>query len=344
MRLALLSYSHHGRSLGRVARSLGHEITGVMDGEEEPRRALEREFECPAFATAAACLDGCTVDAAVVAGKHIEMPGHIMACVDRRIPYLVDKPFADCAARLRPVAEASERYGVFSALTLPNRASVTIALVQQMIDDGSLGELVLYNSRLNNGPPSRYDGKPSAWHNDASVSGGGCWAVEASHGLDTFLDLVGDQEVVAVSGVMSNALHRRAVEDSAIGVLRARDGATGIVETGYCYPSGARSGDHFFRFVGTKATVIQQYDSEGGFLIEVHTPEGVRVSRDIGHGERMERIVDEALTALAEGRPFTPGIGEAVRILEAQDAVYACARSSSASHGPHRLGTPPPRP
>ena len=41
-------------------------------------------------------------DAALVAGKHIEMGDHVQACVDRRIPYLLDKPFADCADRLRP--------------------------------------------------------------------------------------------------------------------------------------------------------------------------------------------------------------------------------------------------
>ena len=34
MKLAVFSYSHHGRSIGRTAQDLGHEIVGVMDGEE----------------------------------------------------------------------------------------------------------------------------------------------------------------------------------------------------------------------------------------------------------------------------------------------------------------------
>ena len=173
MRLVVLSFSHHGRSLGRVGRELGHAIVGVMDGDEAPRRQLEREFQCPGFDTAGACLDASKPDAALVAGKHIEMPSHIQACVDRRIPYLLDKPFADCAARLRPAAEASEKHGVFSALVLPNRASRIVDAVKEMVADGTLGELVMYNSRLNNGPPSRYDPTPSAWHNRPDVSGGG---------------------------------------------------------------------------------------------------------------------------------------------------------------------------
>ena len=61
------------------------------------------------------------------------MPDHVQACVDRRIPYLLDKPFADCADRLRPVASSSAKYGVFSALTLPNRASRIVATVERLL-------------------------------------------------------------------------------------------------------------------------------------------------------------------------------------------------------------------
>ena len=153
MKLVVLSYSHHGRSMARTAHALGHNIVGVMDSEAAPRQQLMDDFECPGFAEAGACLDVSKPDAALVAGKHIEMPSHVQACVDRRIPYLLDKPFADCADRLRPAAEASERHDVFSALTLPNRASRIVKMVAEMVAAGSLGELTLYSSRLNNGPP-----------------------------------------------------------------------------------------------------------------------------------------------------------------------------------------------
>jgi predicted dehydrogenase len=344
MRVVVLSYSHHGRGIGRVVRGLGHEIVGVMDGEEGARQELENDFQCPGFAAAGACLDASKPDVALVAGKHTEMPSHVQACVDRRIAYLLDKPFADCAARLRPVAEASEKHGVFSALTLPNRVSRVVEVVKELIADGSFGDLVMYNSRLNNGPPSRYDPTPSAWHNDPSVSGGGSWAVEAAHGIDTFLQFVGERSVSAVGGVMSNAMYGREVEDSGVGILRTDDGITGIVESGYTYPAGARSGDHVFRFVGTKALVLAQYGKEGEPLIEVHSSDGVQISEDISHGERMRGIVEAALAAAAAGSSFAPSIVDAVRILEIQDAVYDCARADGRTNGPHPLGVPASRP
>ncbi len=89
MRLALLSYSHHGRSMARVARELGHEIIGVMDAEEAPRQQLAAEFDCPAYKQADECLETGRPDAVLVAGKHTEMPGHVQACVDQRLPFLL---------------------------------------------------------------------------------------------------------------------------------------------------------------------------------------------------------------------------------------------------------------
>ncbi len=338
MKLAVLSYSHHGRSMARTAQALGHEIAGVMDAEHSPREQLANDFQSPAFDYAGNCLDATKPDAALIAGKHTEMPSHVQACVDRRIPYLLDKPFADSADRLRPAAKASEKHGVLSALVLPNRASKIVRVVKEMLEDGSLGELVLYNSRLNNGPPSRYDPTPSYWHNDPSISGGGCWAVESAHGIDTFLQFVGNQEITVVGGVMSNAMYSRGVEDSGIGVLRTANGITGIIESGYTYPSGKRGGDHFFRFIGTKASVFEQYGKNGEPLIEVHTIEGVQFSEDIPHGARIRGIMEKAFDAIRDGSTFEPSIVDAIRILEIQDAVYAHARQSVTTHGPHPMG------
>ncbi len=335
MKLVVLSYSHHGRSMARTATALGCDIVGVMDKDAAPRQQLADEFLCPGFEATGACLDASQPDAALVAGKHIEMPAYVQACVDRRIPYLLDKPFADCADRLRPVAEASETHGVFSALVLPNRTSRIVSVVEEMVADGSLGNLVLYSSRLNNGPPSRYDPTPSAWHNDPRISGGGCWAVEAAHGIDTFLQFVGHRRIAVVGAVMSNAMYSRGVEDSGIGVLRTDDGITGIIECGYTYPSGARSGDHFFRFVGTKASVFERYGRRGQPVIEVHTSKGVQFSEDISHGERMRSAMGNALDAIHNGNPFAPSVVDAVRILEIQDAVYAHARQGVILRSPN---------
>ena len=313
-----------------------------MDPEAGPREQLQQLFDCSGYAAAEACLDAAQPDAAIVCGKHVAIPGYLQACVDRRIPYLLDKPFADCAARLRPVAEATLAHGIPHALTLPNRGSLLVEKVAQMVADGSLGELILYSSRLNNGPPTRYDPTPSHWLNKPAQSGGGSWIVEASHGIDTFLQFAGTGPTTVLGAVLSNLLHGREVEDTAVGMIRTESGVTGIIESGFNFPSGGRSGDHFFRFVGSKASVFERYGDHGEPLIEVHSSDGVTITPDIGHGERMRRVVERGLEEIAAGRIGTPDVMQAVRVLEVQDAVYEFARTTAAA-GPHPLGSPPPR-
>lgn len=133
-------------------------------------------------------------------------------------------------------------------------------------------------------------------------------------------------------------MYSRVVEDSGIGVLRTEDGITGIIESGYTYPSGKRGGDHFFRFIGTKASVFEQYGKNGEPLIEVHTTEGVQFSEDIPHGARINGVMGSAFDAIRDGKTFEPSVVDAVRILEIQDAVYAHARQSVTTHGPYPMG------
>ena len=313
-----------------------------MDAEEAPRKQLEEVFGCQGFAAARDCLDSVSPDAVLVAGKHIEMPDHVQACVEMRIPFLIDKPFADSAARLRSSAEACIHENVFSAAILPNRASRVVGLVQRMMSEGTFGKPILCSNRLNNGPPTRYDPTPSYWQNDSTKSGGGCWAVEASHGIDTFLQFAGNSPISVVGAVMSNALHGRTVEDIGLGILRNEEGVTGIVESGYSYPSGVRAGDHFFRFIGTKASVFERYDKHGTPIIEVHTEQCIDFQEGNGHGQSRPAEIARALAAIEAGNSFAPTIGDALRILEVQDAVYAFARANPNSNGPHPLGPPPP--
>ena len=107
---------------------------------------------------------------------------------------------------------------------------------------------------------------------------------------------------------------------------------------------GGRSGDHFFRFIGTKASVFAHYGRNAEPLIEVHTSAGVAFSEDLSHGRRMRNVIDSALKALQEGRAAETNILDAVRVLELQDAVYDHARAHLESNGPHPMGAPAPRP
>jgi predicted dehydrogenase len=340
MRAVIISYSHHGANLGRAAQSLGHVIVGAFDPSEEARERLGREFHCPVYSDLDVCLTAVNPDVALVAGRHVEMPGYVGCCVQHRIPYLIDKPFADCAARLRPAVEASVRQRVFSALILPNRKKRFTAVVNRMLADGTLGTLTLFASRLNNGPPTRYDGTPSAWHNDPAVSGGGCWVVEAAHGLDLLREFVGPSRLHVVGAVLSNTLHRRPIEDSALGLFRSETGVTGVIETGYTYPPGLHHGDHQLRAVGSKATVLWRNEASGPGWVEIHTMAGIDRLEEVANATLFRDMVADALDALVMGVRPAATIQTALQILEIQDAVLDFARRGVFTNGPYPMASP----
>lgn len=340
MRAVISSYSHHGANLGRAAESLGHVIVGAFDPSEEARERLGREFHCPVYSDLDVCLTAVRPDVALVAGRHVEMPGSVHCCVNRRTPYLIDKPFADGAARLRPAAEESVRQGVFSALILPNRKKRFTAVVKRMLADGTLGTLTLFASRLNNGPPSRYDDTPSAWHNDPAVSGGGCWVVEAAHGIDLLREFVGASRLHVVGAVLSNMLHGRLIEDSAMALFRSETGVTGVIETGYTYPSGLHHDDHQLRAVGSKATVLWRNAASGPGWVEIHTTTGIERLEEVANATLFRDMVADARDALVTGVRPAATIATALQILEIQDAVVDLARRDNLTNGPNPMAWP----
>ena len=71
---------------------------------------------------------------------------------------------------------------------------------------------------------------------------------------------------------------------------------------------------------------------------------GTKFKEDLGHGERMRKVIDEGLSALQEKRAPDTNILDAVRILEIQDAVYDYARTNPVTNGPHPMGGAADRP
>ena len=344
MRAVVLSYSHHGFGMGHTAVQLGHELVGAFDPLESERTTMAQSFGCPVYDTAAECLDAVKPDVALVSGRHTLAPGYLQACVDAGVPCLFDKPWADCADRLRPAVDAAEAAGLWGALTLPTRELKVIDVIGQSIADGTLGDLAHFHSRLSTSTPARYDNMPSAWHNDPSISGGGCWAVECQHGIDIMLDAMGGQPVQAVAGVLSNAMFQRPFDDYAAGLFRAADGSTGLVECSYAYPLGDHSGEYVVRAVGANAIILGQNTADLVGQVQVHTSRGVKVYDESSRSDIMTINMDRSFRALQDGDPPPIPLRQAVRVLELQDGVYDLARQSSATNGPHLMAAPAPRP
>lgn len=188
----------------------------------ETAKATADTFGSRYFADFREMLDEMRPDGAIIAlpnALHVEAA---LACVERGIPCLVEKPVADTLAAAMLLVEAMERTGVPVLVGHQRRHSPDIAKARQLVEDGTLGRLVALNGMwMTDKPESYFD---ASWRR---LPGGGPLLINLIHDIDCLRFICGDiEEVVAFT---SNAVRKFEVEDTAGVCLRFASGALGTI-------------------------------------------------------------------------------------------------------------------
>ncbi|MBB5224490.1 putative dehydrogenase [Amaricoccus macauensis] len=259
MKLALFGVGHwHAGMHAAAARVADAEIVAAWDPASERATEFASAHRCPAVETIDEAL-ALRPDLAVVMGRPAEMMALAGRFVGEQLPVLVEKPVGVSGAVLRPLAEAAERAGAFVAVALAHRVGPLPGEVRVLGQAGRLGALSHSRFCLINGPPERYVKDGCGWVLDAAVSGGGALRNLGLHGVDAFLGLAGEQDVAVEHVTFGRPLQGTPVEDYALVVLRAADGAMGIVEAGYTFAS-MTGGSFEWRVSAKNATLIDTGD------------------------------------------------------------------------------------
>ena len=158
-------------------------------------------------------------------GAIIALPNHLhaaaaLACIDRGVACLVEKPVAETIAAGLRVAEASERADVPVLVGHHRRHSPDIREAKRVINAGELGPLVAVNGMtLFDKPDAYFD---AAWRREP---GGGPLLINLVHDLDALRYLVG--EIESVHAFTSSAVRGFEVEDTASVAIRFVSGVLG---------------------------------------------------------------------------------------------------------------------
>jgi len=156
--------------------------------------------------------------AAIIATPNATHRELAIACIERGIVPLVEKPIASTLADAEAIAAASERSGVPVLVGHHRRHNPIIRRARAMVAEGALG-------RLTNATVLSIFYKPAdyfevAWRREA---GGGPVLINLIHEIDLVRHLCG--EISSVQAISSNAVRGFAVEDSAAVLLRLINGA-----------------------------------------------------------------------------------------------------------------------
>lgn len=142
-------------------------------------------------------------------------------CVEYGVPVLVEKPIADSADEAARLVEAAEAANVPLLVGHHRRHSPILAKTREIVEDGTLGQVVSVMGNALFYKPARYF-EEGPWRGEV---GGGPILINVIHEVDNLRSLCGD--IVDVQAFSSNATRGFPVEDTVAINLRFESGALG---------------------------------------------------------------------------------------------------------------------
>ncbi len=243
VRVGLIGCGKVGSLHAAAVRSLPEaELAAVCDVSGERAAAFETRYGGRAFTTVDAMLREGRVEAVVIGTPH---PLHAAAAIQAAEAgghVLVEKPMAATLADCDAMVAAADRAGVRLGVISQRRWYEPVARMKRAIDDGkigrpALGVFTMYSWR----EPAYYTSDP--WRGKWDTEGGGVLVNQSPHQLDLLLWLLGP--AAEVCGYWANVNHPTVeVDDTAVAVVRFRNGGLGSIVTSVAQKPGIRTTVH----------------------------------------------------------------------------------------------------
>jgi len=277
LRFAVIGAGTMGRRhLQAIAAAPDCEAVAVADPVPAGKAAAEAQG-LRRYVDFTAMLDETAPDGVIVATPNDLHVSSALACIERQMPVLVEKPIADTLDDALALADAAEAADVPVLVGHHRRHNPIVRQARDVVRSGTLGRLTAVSATwLARKPDDYFD---VAWRRQL---GGGPVLINLIHDIDSLRFIAGD--IVAVQSMTSSACRGHAVEDTAAILLRFASGALATVtlsdavmapwsweltsgeRTSYTYP---QTGQECYLIAGTAASLavpslrLWRHDGEG---------------------------------------------------------------------------------
>lgn len=163
--------------------------------------------------------DAPDIDIVIIATPHDSLAEITMAAVKGGKHVLVEKPAARSAAELEPVIAEADRRNSFVCVGFNHRYHRAFRKARELVDTGSLGELMFIRARYGHGGRVGYE---KEWRATPEISGGGELIDQGVHLIDLSRWFLGD--FVDVMGTARTYFWDMPVDDNAFMTLRTKAG------------------------------------------------------------------------------------------------------------------------
>jgi UDP-N-acetyl-2-amino-2-deoxyglucuronate dehydrogenase len=204
----------------------GAELAAVCDIDRKKAENIANQFAVPHFADMHEMCSRERFDVIVVlteSGLHAQ---HVIELAKYKRHIVVEKPMALTLDDADEMIGTCDRYGIRLFVVKQNRFNVPVVKLREALDAGRFGKLVLGTVRVRWCRTQDYYDQ-DAWRGTWALDGG-VLSNQASHHVDLLEWMMGDIESVFAKSI--TALVDIEAEDTAIVVLKFRNGALGVIE------------------------------------------------------------------------------------------------------------------
>ena len=204
----------------------GAQLVAVCDKVVSKAEAIADKYSVPAYACLHDMMKTEKIDVVVVlteSGLHAQ---HTIELAPYGAHVVVEKPMALTLDDADAMIEACDKYGVKLFVVKQNRFNVPVVQLRKALDQGRFGKLIMGTVRVRWCRPQAYYDQDS-WRGTWAYDGG-VLTYQASHHVDLLEWMMGDVESVFAKS--KHALADIEAEDTAVVILKFRNGALGVIE------------------------------------------------------------------------------------------------------------------
>ena len=202
-------------------------------------------------------------DLAVIFLPHADCPDAAVACAERGVHVLVEKPMAASAEGVRRMIGAAEKAGVILSTPYVWRYHPVVRQMKKLIEEGVTGRIVGCEGRCAAGRLSRYIEGNAGWMLEKARSGGGPMFNLGVHWIDLYRWLLAD-EVTEVIGKTVRVNQQYDIEDNSFALLTFSRGTVLALDISYTVPDSFPFGrDLYLALRGTAGVISWNPSFEG---------------------------------------------------------------------------------
>lgn len=227
------------------------------------------------FDDALAMLDSGCIDACMVCVPHYDHPRYAMACMQRGIHVMVEKPAGVYTKQVREMnEEASKHPEVVFGMMFNQRTNHVYRKMRELVQSGQYGQIRRTNWIITDWyrPQAYYDS--GAWRATWSGEGGGVLLNQCPHQLDLWQWICG-MPVSVLSQMRFGQWHDIEVEDDVTTYVEYANGATGVFVT----TTGDAHGTNRFEIQMDRAKLVVEDGQLHVLEFEVSEPEWSRTNK-----------------------------------------------------------------